>query len=129
MLLTKEQALKSKRKFVNVFFPELEGELRLGAVMATTSTRIQEINARRTKGEAVGMNEYAVLVIVESVVNEDGSKMFDEKGAADFHAGLSDETFELLVMSIPGFAKKAPAPGATPPVPSETAPAASSPSV
>jgi hypothetical protein len=103
MLLSKEQALKvSKRTFVTIKVPELDGELRLAPLAAGPAMALQALNERKSKGEMV-VQELMLLLIEKSLVDEKGDPLFDTASAREFLERISLDTMMDIMKSVPGY--------------------------
>lgn len=115
MNLTKQQLMKvSKRTFVDIDVPELDGKLRLVSFSAGAAIEAQALSKRSAAGEDVN-REIFMHVIQSSIADENSELMFagDAEGAAAFYGKVSLETLAFIVKSVPTGSKHAKA-GAAP---------------
>lgn len=109
MILTKAQALRaSKRIFVVIDVPELDGQLRLASLSAGASAELQALKARLDQGLLVG-KEMMVTMVAHAVVDEQGAPLFEKSEAEKFVDTISTETIGLIMRSVP-VAEAVPAP-------------------
>lgn len=97
MLLTREQVRKSRaRLHVDVYVPELEGELRIAALPAGPALTFNNLQERLQKGESVE-RQLMLLLLQNAVIDEKGNAFFDPTTAEKFLDSCSQETLSLLV--------------------------------
>lgn len=109
MILTRAQALQvSKRSFVTINVPELDGDLRLASLSAGPSLLLNDFKDRMAKGEAGVGREMMVTLMEMAVVDESGEQLFDHASAAAFLDRISPETMQLISAAVPKSSSSAP---------------------
>lgn len=107
MNLTKQQAMKvSKRNFVDIHVPELDGTLRLVSFSAGAVIVAQALAKRAEAGEDVN-REISMHFIQSAIADENSELMFagDSDGANAFYGRISLDTLSLLIKAVPAGSK------------------------
>lgn len=107
MNLTKQQLMKvSKRTFVDIDVPELDGKLRLVSFSAGAAIEAQALSKRSAAGEDV-TRAIMMHLIKSALADENSELMFagDDAGAAAFYDKVSLETLSILIKAVPAGSK------------------------